>query len=198
MSPRLARSAGPRGLTLIEVTVALAVLLIGLLGMLKLQLMGMGANHAARVQTQASQVARELVAGLERLPLESALLDATGSGATAPANFGSLELGPDARISAAHVYDDGSAVPGTRTNAQLAAERADVQFDRRWTVWDYQPDGVLTSGVGTGGAAAKIIAVSVRYSYHQPGPGRQGSGEVVHYLTRGHPGLFLGNVAAYR
>lgn len=184
----------PRGLTLVEVSIALAILLIGLLGLLKLQIMGMGANHAARVQTQASQVARELVAGLERLPMDSALLDATGSGSTAPANFGPLRFGPAARIAAAHVYADD--VPGTRTNAQLGAQ-GDVQFDRRWTVWDYQPDGVLSTGVGSG-AAAKIVAVSVRYTYHQPGPGGQGSGEVVHYLTRGQPGMFLGNVAAYR
>lgn len=184
----------PRGLTLVEVSIALAILLIGLLGLLKLQIMGMGANHAARVQTQASQVARELVAGLERLPMDSALLDATGSGSTAPANFGPLRFGPPARIAAAHVYADD--VPGTRTNAQLGAQ-GDVQFDRRWTVWDYQPDGVLSTGVGSG-AAAKIVAVSVRYTYHQPGPGGQGSGEVVHYLTRGQPGMFLGNVAAYR
>lgn len=196
MPPRQRRD--PRGLTLIEVTVALAILLVGLLGMLKLQLMAMGANHAARVQTQASQVARELVAGLERLPVNSALLDATptGSSATAPATFGPLQFGPAARIDAAHAYDDGSPVPGTRTNAQLAAQ-GDVQYDRRWTVWDYQPAGVQASGVGNG-AAAKIVAVSVRYTFHQGGPGGPGSGEVVQYLTRGSPGMFLGDVAAYR
>lgn len=196
MPPRPRRSPRPRGLTLIEVTVALAILLIGLLGMLKLQLMGMGANHAARAQTQASQVARELVAGLERLPMDSALLDATGSGATAPANFGPLQFGPAARVSAAHTYDDASPIPGTRTNARLAAQ-GDVQYDRRWTVWDYQPAGVLTGGVAAG-AAAKIVAVSVRYTFHQGGPGGPGSGEVVQYLTRGHPGMFLSNVAAYK
>lgn len=196
MPPRQRRDPRPRGLTLIEVTVALAILLVGLLGMLKLQLMAMGANHAARVQTQASQVARELVAGLERLPVTSGLLDATGSGATAPPNFGPLQFGPAARVSAAHAYDDASPVPGTRTNAQLAAQ-GDVQYDRRWTVWDYQPAGVQASGVGNG-AAAKIVAVSVRYTFHQGGPGGPGSGEVVQYLTRGSPGMFLGDVAAYR
>lgn len=187
----------PRGVTLIEVTVALAILLIGLLGMLKLQFMGMGANHAARAQTMATQVARELVAGLERVPLDSPLLTANGAGATAPSSFGPLTTGPASRATGARAYDDASPPPGTRTNAQLTAERADMAFDRRWTVWDYQPDNVALTGVGNG-AAAKLVAVSVRYTYHQTGPGGAGSGEVVLYLQRANPGLFLGGVAAYR
>jgi type IV pilus modification protein PilV len=187
----------PRGFTLIEVTVALAILLIGLLGMLKLQFMGMGANHAARAQTVATQVARELVAGLESVPLGSPLLTAQGAGATAPTSFGPLATGPASRATGATPYSDASPLPGTRTNAQLTAERADMTFDRRWTVWDYQPDGVAASGVGNG-AAAKLVAVSVQYTYHQTGPAGSGSGEVVLYLQRANPGVVLGGVAAYR
>jgi prepilin-type N-terminal cleavage/methylation domain-containing protein len=189
--------ARPRGVTLIEVTIALGILLIGLLGMLKLQFMGMGANHAARAHTIATSVARELAAGLEGVALDSSYLTANGSGATAPAGFGPLATGPSSRVSGAHVYDDSEPIPGTRTDAQLAAERADITFDRRWTVWDYQPGTVEATGVGNG-AASKLVAVSVRYAYHQTGPAGQGSGEVVLYLQRGNPGLFLGGVAAYR
>jgi hypothetical protein len=72
-----------------------------------------------------------------------------------------------------------------------------MTYDRRWTVWDYEPDTVTSAGAGTS-TAAKIVAVSVRYTYHQTGPGGEGSGEVVLYLQRANPALFLGNVAAYR
>ena len=123
----------------------------------------------------------------------------TGTGATAPDEFGPLDpaVATDTRIAAAHVYDDTNAIPGTHTDAELTAARGDLKLDRRWTVWDYQPGNVASTGVGNG-AAAKLIAVSVRYEFYRSGRTGAGTGEVVLYMQRGDPGLFLGNVAAYR
>jgi len=53
-------SSCPRGMTLIEVLVALLVLAIGLLGLAGLQLTGLKANHSAYLRSQATLLAQDI------------------------------------------------------------------------------------------------------------------------------------------
>lgn len=141
----------PRGLTLLEVMVALVVLLVGLLGMMRLQIIGISSNGGARMQMVGTEIAQELVSGIERLPFGDALIPVTGtSGPTAPTPFGRLVSGATI-ASGASVWSDASPVPGVRLDTQLPPG-----FTRRWTVWGYSPSaGALP--------AVKLVAVSVTW-----------------------------------
>lgn len=146
----------PRGFTLIEVMIALVVLLVGLLGMMRLQVIGMQANQGSRAQSVAVELARELGLALERLSFDDPLLNANGTGATPPAPFGRLLDGT--------TLASGGYTPWTDDKqAQLPSVRADAVLDhnsdgtpvyaRRWTVWAYQRQ--------PGPLGGKVIAVSV-------------------------------------
>ena len=45
-----------RGATLIELMVALTVLLVGMLGLMRLQILGLSWNESARAQTRATEL----------------------------------------------------------------------------------------------------------------------------------------------
>jgi hypothetical protein len=146
------RTTCARGLTILEVMVALSVLLIGLLGMLRLQIIGIGSNNGGRLQTLGTEIAQELVSGLERLPFgDEDLLPVTGtSGPTAPTPFGRLVTGATI-ATGANEWSDTTPVPGVRLATELPPG-----FTRRWTVWGYSPSaGALP--------AVKLVAVSVTW-----------------------------------
>nr|WP_280192407.1 type IV pilus modification protein PilV [Delftia sp. PS-11] len=82
----------PRGFTLIEVLVAIVVFSFGLLGMVGLQATAMQANREARMQNQATALARELaemMRGNKDIAIKSAAADNPYLGAFAA---GSLAL----------------------------------------------------------------------------------------------------------
>jgi type IV pilus assembly protein PilV len=192
---RAHRRRTERGFTLLEGMISLSILAVGLLGMMQLQMLGVWDNQGARAQTVATQLARELAAALVQLPIGDARLTAGRAGASPPAQFGALlGLTPDPKVIA---YSDSSAIPGTRLDASLERDPADATqpaFRRRWMVWDYSPTGVTANGVDNT-AASKIIAVSVIYHERRANaPDR----EVVLFTQRANPGMFLGDVAAYR
>jgi hypothetical protein len=143
----------PSGLTILEVMVALSVLLIGLLGMLRLQIIGIGSNNGGRMQTLGTEIAQELVSGIERLPFGDSLIDDKGtSGPTAPTPFGRLVSGNTIATGATEWSDSTMKVPGVRLDSELPPG-----FTRRWTVWGYSPSaGALP--------AVKLVGVSVTWS----------------------------------
>jgi type IV pilus assembly protein PilV len=131
------------GTTLIEVMVALTVLLVGLLGMMRLQVFGLNSNQGARAQMVATQLARELASGLERLPFSDARLDAT-------AHFGSvLQADGTVRSDGFRAF---TPVPGVRGDDAISADELGRVYQRRWTI---------TATRAAGEDATKLIAVSV-------------------------------------
>lgn len=179
MNRRTARRAS--GLTLIEVMIALSILLVGLLGMMRLQLLGIGATNGARLQTVGTGIAEELLAGLERMPFGDPLVKVTGtSGPTAPTPFGRLVSGTSI-ATGANVWSDSTPIPGVRLDAQLPPGG----FSRRWTVWGYSPSvGALP--------AVKIIAVSVTWNEQ----GLSVPHEVVLYTQLVDAGALVSNLPA--
>lgn len=183
--------SGARGSTLLEAMIALAILLVGLLGMMRLQFYGMSATQGARAQTIATQLATELAAGLERLPTsDPRLTDLSGAtGSNPPTVFGYI-LGAGGSVPTAGVraYDDSSPIPGVRLDATLERDPEDSSapiYHRRWTVWD--------AGVTSSGAAAKVIAVSVVYRERTLPQPR----EIVVYAHSAVTGSFMSNLNAF-
>jgi type IV pilus assembly protein PilV len=121
-------------MTLIEVMVAMAILLIGMLGMLRMHLLGMHATTGGRMATQGEEIARELASGLERVQFGDPLLADTGStGTVAPTPFGWLVAGDGSIATGAHEWSDATPVPGVRPSIELPS----AAYSRRWTVWGY-------------------------------------------------------------
>jgi hypothetical protein len=181
-----------RGTTLLEALISLSVLLVGMLGLIHLQVYGLTANGGARAHTVAVQLAKELASGLERVaPTDAQLAGAAGPTVSAPpAPFGTLlqangSVGTGAHV---HEFDDAAAIPGARLDTAIERDAADATlpaFRRRWAVWDTFDSG---SGVAT-----KVIAVSVVYNER----GATSPREVVLYTQVSNRGLFGANIAAY-
>jgi prepilin-type N-terminal cleavage/methylation domain-containing protein len=168
------KAARERGMTLLEVMISLSILLVGLLGMMQLQIWGLTSNQGARAHTQAMQMARDLAAGLEKLPFEDARLASTGS------LFGRL-VQSDGTLPASGYedYATATAIPGVQATVP-------PEFQRLWTVRD-----AATAGSGV---ATKIIAVSVVYRERTLPQLR----EVVLYVQQSNRKLLSSNVAAYQ
>jgi len=99
MAPAPVRSAAPApkaagGFTLIEVTIALAVLAIGLLGVAVMQLQALSGGRHARHATEAAVIARDQMENFQRLAWTDPQLDDTG-GWTPVANVQSQVLAED-------------------------------------------------------------------------------------------------------
>jgi prepilin-type N-terminal cleavage/methylation domain-containing protein len=109
------------GFSLLEVMIALAVLTVGLLGMMHLQIIGIVSNSTGRKHTVATELADELVSGIERLPFGDPLLLPTGStGPTAPTPFGRLVTGNTLSASASAARLVGlDARPGVRKTTRI-------------------------------------------------------------------------------
>jgi hypothetical protein len=188
------RTRHERGVTLLEAIISLALLLIGILGTMQLQIIGVTADSGARANTQALQLARELAAGLEKLDPFDAMIDHHHGGVTPPPEFGHL-LQPDGTVVATGFtpWDDGRPVGGVRTDAAiLAVDGVDAvdptlpRFQRRWTVW--QAETAATSG------GVKLVAVSVTYREK----GLSGLREVVLLTQVSNRGLSSAFASAYR
>jgi prepilin-type N-terminal cleavage/methylation domain-containing protein len=174
-SPRSAR-----GFSLLEVMIALSVLLVGLVGMMQLQIFGIGANAGGRKHTQATELAQELAAAMERLPFNDASLLPLGTtGPTAPDGFGRLVHGNTLDPSSALEWSDGT-IPGVRSKAEVGDG-----YERRWTVWGYSPAAGAPPAV-------KLVAISVVYRE----AGFQAPREVLLYTQIHDPAALAANLAA--
>lgn len=153
-----------RGVTLLESVISLSVLMIGMTGMVHLQVYGVTSDSGARAHTQALQVGRELLVALEQLGAEDARIaeNFTG-GANPPSDFGHLvKASGDLSTAAFTAYDDTIGLPGVTTDAAFVAATVTdpldptlPRFQRRWTTW--APPGPIT------GNTSKLIAVSVTW-----------------------------------
>lgn len=167
------RNGAARGTTLIEVMVAMSVLLIGLLGMMDLQIIGLTSNQGARAQMVATQLAREVATGLERLPYGDARLAPTAA-------FGAL-LQADGTVLAGFTAA-ADTLPGVRPDSTIENDGTLV-YQRRWTVRDE----------GFAGSGTRSVAVSVIYRER----GNARPKEVVVYGGKVNGALLTGNISAY-
>jgi type IV pilus assembly protein PilV len=166
-----------RGMTLIEVMVSMTVLLVGLLGMMRLQVWGLTSNQGARAHTQATQLARELAGALAALPFGDPRLAATS-------RFGGLleANGTVATTGFANYADFAPISDVTREDAIESADgTATRAYQRRWTVSVQQ---------AAGRDAVKYLAVSVVYRERSIGRWR----EVVVYAPNVNRGLLTANL----
>lgn len=174
-----------RGSTLLEAVVALTVLMIGIVGMFRLQIFGATSDEGARAHTQALQVGAELLTALQRLPVDDPRLGAHFVGATTPPGFG--QSGPWT------VYSDSAPLQGVRWDSDFVAagvvDPADgaPRFQRRWSVW-------MPSAPATGGEGSKLIAVSVVWQER----GVIGPREAVLYGTTINPAAVTTSIASQR
>jgi prepilin-type N-terminal cleavage/methylation domain-containing protein len=182
------RSRADHGFTLVEIMVALVILLVGILGLMRLQMFGLHANQASRTHTSALQLARELALGLEQLPWSDSQVAPTGAAGPAPvpSAFGRIL---DGNVTSYRTWSDSTPVPGARLDSQITERDPDgtPTFKRRWTVWNYTD----TSGRLAGG---KLIAVSVVF-HERTSPIAY---EVVYYGFQGNPGAVIANAGAYQ
>jgi len=183
-----------RGVTLLEALVSLTILLVGIVGMMQLQIVGITADAGARSQTQAYQLARELAAALERLDVFDPLLEPHANTPAPPDGFGHVLL-PSGEVATDGVtaWDDASAIPGVTTDADLLASAGGdpldatvPRFQRRWSIWQSQT--AATEG------GVKLVAVSVTYR-EKALPGLR---EVVLLTQVSNPGLSSAFASAYR
>lgn len=179
------------GLSLIEMMVALSVLLVGLLGLMRMQVIGLHANQASRAHTTAAQLGGELAGALQRLPWDDALVQPVDAADTTPPKvFGRLLDATTLASSGYTAWDDAYAakLPGVRTDKELNEFDDDGSpvYERRWTVWSYAAPGGLEG--------ARLIAVSV--IFHERGMNIPY--EVVTYAQQGNPAAAFANAAAYQ
>jgi type IV pilus assembly protein PilV len=162
-----------RGLTLLEVMISMSILLIGLLGMMHLQIWGLSSNQGARAHTQAAQLAREVVTGLDRIPFDDPRLALTG-------DFGSL-LGPGGTVKTGCTTF--ANLPGVRPDSAIEMDASGPVFQRRWTVRQ----------AAAGSPGARLVAVSVIYRER----GLPLPREVIFYVAKSKTSLLATNIAAY-
>jgi Tfp pilus assembly protein PilE len=67
-------SSRTRGTTLIEAMAAMVVFVIGIIGVMQMNVLASQQNNVARSQTTASKIARDLADGFERLPYDHPLI----------------------------------------------------------------------------------------------------------------------------
>ncbi len=191
----------PRGTSLIELMIAMAVIAVGLLAMWHLHVLGLTSNSAGRRQTVATAIARELVSGLERLAYTDPLIGGTdlstiyvGPGTTSgpPADvlFGSLVDGSGNLRTGTPPYrqwnDASQVVPGVRLDSQIPGEGG-ATYQRRWTVWGVTSPSAPANAV----PGVKLIAVSV--TWRDPPFARLR--EVVLYAQVPNPGSIVAGLA---
>lgn len=168
-----ARSA--RGVTLLETTIALGVLLIALAGLAQLQVVAARANHAARKTSLASMLARDLVESVSLWGYRDprlAILDRVPSLTDDRVQY-SLDPGSEVQVPSDRIFQfaertgDANATNAGALGTYLGVSSdldADGTFDfsRYWSVFGLDPDG-------DGQEDLKFVVVVVRWK--EPGWG---------------------------
>lgn len=170
-----------RGFSLIEVMISMAILLVGLLGMMHLQIWGMYSNQGARAQMQATQLAREVITAVGRIPFDDERLAPT------ELPVGSV-LGTGGVIqSTARELVTFPSLPGVRPDSAIEQGPSGAIYRRFLTV------APISTTTGATSPGAKLIGVSVVYRER----GSPLPREVLMYVSRSKIALLATNVTAY-
>ena len=153
----MARRAPARGFTLIEAMVAMAVLLIGTLGLISLHTVGVRMNADARVMTQATDIAQDLVSQMQGWPYatDPRLVNANTSNDADFADTAFAFQSLDVLTAANYDHEEGELEPNGWNGIPTATVQA-LGFTRYWNIaeMDYDQNGVLQG---------KRVAVIVRW-----------------------------------
>jgi prepilin-type N-terminal cleavage/methylation domain-containing protein len=87
----------PRGVTLIESMAAMSVFLIGVIGVMQMNILAGRQNNLARSRTVASKMARDVADSFERLPFDHPVLSQTTTLDPASEDFADME-NPDGLV----------------------------------------------------------------------------------------------------
>lgn len=163
--------AGTSGLTLLESMISLSILLVGIVGLMQLQVIGITSDQGARANGRAQDLARELASALLRLdPVTDAVLAPNFTSATPPAGFGkpfdasgnldttNWRPWQDAYLTGTTASLPSLKVVGVQPDTALETDPDDASqplYKRRWSIWQLQTSNAL-SGV-------RLVAVSVVY-----------------------------------
>jgi prepilin-type N-terminal cleavage/methylation domain-containing protein len=169
-----------RGFSLLEVMIAMSILLVGLLGMMRLQVWGMYSNQGARAQMQATQLARELVTAVGRVPFDDSRIGQT----VAP--VGSVLTTGGAIVTGVRDSTLLETLPGVRPDAALEHGPSGLVYRRFVTV---QP---IVDGTGATSTGAKLIGVSVVFTER----GSPLPREVLMFVSRSNVAQLATNVAS--
>lgn len=160
-----------RGLTLLEAMISLSILLVGIIGLMRLQVLGVTSDQGARANGRAQDLARELASALMRLdPTVDAVLQPHVTSAAPPADFGrAIDSGGVMATTNWRPWND-SYLTGTTSgfpslkvvdvtpDSALERDPSDPSkpvYRRRWSIWQLQ-----TSNAASG---VRLVAVSVVY-----------------------------------
>jgi type IV pilus modification protein PilV len=170
------RVTNQRGTSIIEATISLGIMTVGLLGMMHMQVLAVRSNQVARSMAVASSLARDLAENAARWDYNDTRLTALGSVQNLDASTvkDKLDLGRDTAVTQTSAKPQFGEVTGD-TNATTAGalgtyegESADVDrdgkldFNRYWTVFNYDSDS-------DGTAEGKLIVIVIRWK--EPGFG---------------------------
>jgi type IV pilus assembly protein PilV len=172
------RLKNQRGVSLIEATISLGVMTIGLLGMMQMQVIAVRSNQVARSTAVASALARDMVENASRWDYNDPRLTPLGtvSDLDAQSIKDKLDLGREttAPTTAAPQFGEGTNDPNSTNDGALGTFEglsADTDLDgtigetepkRYWTVFNYDPDS-------DGNVEGKLIVILVRWK--EPGFG---------------------------
>ncbi len=172
------------GMSLIEVMISMTILLVGMLGLMNLQIWGLNSNQGARAQMIATELAREMAAAIDQLPFDDPRLAPT-------ARWGSLVNWSGAPGVVAGGYTPFTPLPGVRGDEVIERDLEGCAvcagrpvYQRNWTV-------KVTDRAG-GQDAVKIVAISV--VYHERGI--HAPREVVLYVPKVKVGLLTVNLGS--
>jgi len=142
----MARRAPARGFTLVEAMVAMAVLLIGTLGLISLHTVGVRMNADARIMTQATDIAQDLVTQMQgwNYTTDPRLLNVNPAN---DADFSDTAFDfqtLDVVTAANYDHEEGELEPNGWTGIPTATVQA-LGFTRYWNIAevDFDQNGVL-------------------------------------------------------
>lgn len=175
------------GFSLVEVMIALGILAVGILGTMHMQIQSLSWDQSARAHTRAMDLARELRAGLEALPLTDARITPAAYTTAPPSWFAPIvPLFGDGADPNAISWTDTSPIPGVTPDSALEVDPLDASrrlYRRRWKVWGEAATAAISNG-------PVVIMVSV--VYHDKASGQPK--EVVVYTHRYNPLLAYTNL----
>ena len=156
------RSRAQRGESLIEGMCALAVFTIGMLGVITMNAFATQQNGLALHETQASNIARDVVDGFSRLPYDHPALSASATLSTDPSFTDYTNLDTLHDLTDATINGDGTDRPLLGAAREITQADTPVGMHVYWRVaLDYASDGT---------EQGKVIAVFVTFPVAKGSP----------------------------